>query len=224
MYLTVKHKTLIIASCLFGILQTSIAGNYNEDSNFEPYAPDGVVFRVSNQDWNPDQRGNHRAVVNVPNELNQKAVRVELNWRRPDLKPEEKTVIVVGAYSGQLSPNVYIEECNSEKGCIWFEPIKGEQSYFIYYMPYKLRLGSFSARYEPTWNDYVPYNAEAGEKWHKSLGNIEPTKGTVALFESRNRDNRNNKGENKNYERERKLWQSSVRTLWNRQRNNKTAC
>ena len=35
------------------------------DSQYQPFAPDGIPFVVADSMWNVDMRGNHRAVVRV---------------------------------------------------------------------------------------------------------------------------------------------------------------
>ena len=70
------------------------------DSQYLPFAPDGIPFVVADSMWKADMQGNHRAVVEVSGIKEQKAVQVYLPWRRPDLRPETKKVVVVDAQSG----------------------------------------------------------------------------------------------------------------------------
>ncbi len=184
--MNIKNVFFASAILLGSISSPCIAQTYDENSQYESYAPDGVVFRVANKDWAPDGLGNHRAVINVPLCDNSRAIKAVLNWRRPDKKPEIKTVIAVGAESGKRSEHVFMQNCNAESGCIWFEPIEGERTYFLYYMPYRLRTGSWEARAEPEWNDYFPYDADKGLAWYNSLGNAQPTEAQIILYESRN--------------------------------------
>lgn len=65
------------------------------DSQYLPFAPDGIPFVVADSMWKADMQGNHRAVVEVTGAKEQKAVQVYLPWRRLDLRPETKKVVVV---------------------------------------------------------------------------------------------------------------------------------
>ena len=123
------------------------------DSQYQPFAPDGIPFVVADSMWNVDMRGNHRAVVRVSDINSNTAV---LPWRRPDLRPETKKVVVVDGQTGIEIKNVEILDFSSESGTIIFEPISGEGLYYIYYLPYKYRKGAGDARYGKPWNDYLP--------------------------------------------------------------------
>ena len=54
------------------------------DSQYQPFAPDGIPFVVADSMWNVDMRGNHRAVVRVSDINSNTAVKAVLPWRRPD--------------------------------------------------------------------------------------------------------------------------------------------
>ena len=87
-------------------------------------------------EWNGDELGNYRAVLRV--ETKADAVRAHISWRRRDLQPEKKRVIVFGAKSGARLKNIYTVEINREFGDIIFEPAAGPGDYYVYDMPYKL--------------------------------------------------------------------------------------
>ena len=112
------------------------------DSQYQPFAPDGIPFVVADSMWNVDMRGNHRAVVRVSDINSNTAVKAVLPWRRPDLRPETKKVVVVDGQTGIEIKNVEILDFSSESGTIIFEPISGEGLYYIYYLPYKYRKGT----------------------------------------------------------------------------------
>ena len=127
----------------------------NGQSPFEPYAPDGIPFVVADSVFMPDMKGNHRAVVKIDkSDLN--AVVATIPWRRSDLRPETKKVVVYGVKSGMEVVNVHLLEFSSEKGRIAFQPLAGETDYYIYYLPYKFRRLWDDARYGKPWNDYLP--------------------------------------------------------------------
>jgi len=102
--------------------------------------------------------GNHRAVVRVPALSSPRTgtpargvikpgkaaasalpavVQVRIPWRRRDLNPEKKNVIVVDAASGERVKNVLPLAVTREFGFLLFEPKTVPGDYFIYYMPYK---------------------------------------------------------------------------------------
>ena len=154
------------------------------DSQYQPFAPDGIPFVVADSMWNVDMRGNHRAVVRVSDINSNTAVKAVLPWRRPDLRPETKKVVVVDGQTGIEIKNVEILDFSSESGTIIFEPISGEGLYYIYYLPYKYRKGAGDARYGKPWNDYLPPIYEVDGKWKSELPTNLPI-AQVLRFESR---------------------------------------
>lgn len=156
------------------------------DSQYRSFAPDGIPFVVADSMWQADQHGNHRAVVQVDGAQSRNAVQVRLPWRRPDLRPETKKVVVVDARSGKEIRNVRVSDFSAESATVAFEPVAGDGLYYVYYLPYKYRKGWDDARYGSPWNDYLPPVYEADENWKNSLtGEIRSAK--VVRFESRSR-------------------------------------
>lgn len=156
------------------------------DSQYRSFAPDGIPFVVADSMWQADQHGNHRAVVQVDGAQGRNAVQVRLPWRRPDLRPETKKVVVVDARSGKEIRNVRVSDFSAESATVAFEPVAGDGLYYVYYLPYKYRKGWDDARYGSPWNDYLPPVYEADENWKNSLtGEIRSAK--VVRFESRSR-------------------------------------
>ena len=126
-------------------------------------------------DWDPESGlGNHRAVVRVeaPSALKAPvavksakkagatiaagaakpaAVRVRIPWRRPDLDPDTKNVMVFDAASGERVLNILPLDVNREFGEIVFEPRTVPGDYFIYYLPYKSegRKNYPTVKYDP---------------------------------------------------------------------------
>ncbi len=93
-----------------------------------------VIYSNGNNSWNPDVLGNHRAVVQFTGKGD--VAKVVIEWRRRDENPEQKKIIVVDAKSGKNLTNIKTEDINRETGTIYFEPISGNSTYYIYYMPY----------------------------------------------------------------------------------------
>ncbi|CDE84279.1 uncharacterized protein BN601_01336 [Coraliomargarita sp. CAG:312] len=119
------------------------------------YTAGETIFRVADTDWNPDMRGNHRAVLRVSDlKCGEKFVRARIGWRRPDLRAETKKIIVVCASTGKEVENVFVKTLNNEFGEIVFEAVSGAGEYFAYYLPYKFRARHADARYANL-NDYL---------------------------------------------------------------------
>lgn len=85
--------------------------------------------------WNPDSLGNHRAVIEVKDNANW--VKVVLPWRRRDMNPENKRIIIQDAQSNTIVTEYYITSISREAGEIHFKPTTGKGKYYIYYLPYK---------------------------------------------------------------------------------------
>lgn len=168
-----------------GILQKEMVGELNGDSQYLPFAPDGIPFIVADTEWKVHLRGNHRAVVQVT-EASGKAVQVVLPWRRPDLRPETKKIIVVDAKTDKEISNVKVLSLTSESGTIVFEPVSGKGVYYIYYLPYRKRTGWGDARYGAPWNDYVAPAYQADSKWATGISAVLP-QAKVLRFESRSK-------------------------------------
>ncbi len=86
--------------------------------------------------WNGDELGNHRAVLGVEDKAD--AVRAHIPWRRRDLQPEKKRLMVFEAKTGSRVRNVYVAEINREFGEIIFQPSAGPGDYYVYYLAYRL--------------------------------------------------------------------------------------
>lgn len=156
------------------------------DSQYQSYAPDGIPFMVSDTAWKADRHGNHRAVVRVNSAS--EAVLAELPWRRPDMRPDTKKVLVVDATTGKEIKDVHVRSLSSEKGEVVFKPATVPGDYYIYYLPYKYRKGSGDGRYGKPWNDYLPPVYEADKSWVSSMNSSTTLpKAQVVRFESRSR-------------------------------------
>lgn len=92
-----------------------------------------VKYTDGNDSWNPNLLGNHRVLVNFSGTGN--IAKTTIEWRRRDEKPELKKIIVQDA-AGKEVLNVKTENINRENGTIYFEPISGKGTYYVYYIPY----------------------------------------------------------------------------------------
>jgi hypothetical protein len=83
--------------------------------------------------WDADALGNHRAVVRVGSGAD--VVRTQIAWRRRDLNPDQKNLVVVEGRSGKRVLNVVRGTITRESGEIAFQPVGGAGDYFVYYLP-----------------------------------------------------------------------------------------
>lgn len=121
MKLNLKNRALlsrIMITCLFTISISLTAQ---------------IKYSDGNNSWNPNQLGNHRAVIAFSGSGN--VAKTTIEWRRRDTNPELKKIIVQDA-SGKEIQNIKTENINRENGTIFFEPISGKGTYYVYYMPY----------------------------------------------------------------------------------------
>jgi len=92
-------------------------------------------------DWDAEEFGNHRARVQVTAPA--EAVRVHIPWRRRDIGPESKNIIVVDAATGARITNLVRVEINREFGELVFEPQTAPGEYYVYYIPWESTGGSY---------------------------------------------------------------------------------
>lgn len=126
-------RKYILLFSIFTTLASSLV-MANGDEQYKPFAPDGIQFVVADSAFMPDMKGNHRAVVKVASP-NVNAVVVTIPWRRPDLRPETKKIVVYAAKTGKEVTNVSVLEFSAEKGRIVFQPQAGETDYYVYLPP-----------------------------------------------------------------------------------------
>jgi hypothetical protein len=84
--------------------------------------------------WDSDSLGNHRVVIRVNEKAD--AVWAHIQWRRRDVDPEKKNVILIDAKTGSRVGNILRVEINRESGDLIFQPQTVPGEYFVYYMPY----------------------------------------------------------------------------------------
>ncbi len=110
--------------------------------------------------WNADSLGNHRVIVSVDKPAD--AVLVTIDWRRRDLNPEAKNLIVVDAATGERITNVCRFTIDRERGEVVFQPQTVPGEYYIYYLK-NVMSGS---PYYPTVN-YPAFENTASADWVK---------------------------------------------------------
>ena len=94
-----------------------------------------VPFTNGHDAWNPDSLGNLRAVVRYTGTGPVAFVRIP--WRRRDDNPEKKRVIVEDAQTHLRIDNAATGKITRDFGEVWFQPVSGTGTYYVYYMPYK---------------------------------------------------------------------------------------
>lgn len=110
--------------------------------------------------WNADSLGNHRVIVSVDKPAD--AVLATIDWRRRDLNPEAKNLIVVDAATGERITNVCHFTIDREQGEVVFQPQTVPGEYYIYYLK-NVMSGS---PYYPTVN-YPAFENTASADWVK---------------------------------------------------------
>ena len=137
----------------------SLAGLLAFSSLFAQEKPNPSLYGTGT--WDADSLGNHRVVVSV--EKPGDAVLATLDWRRRDVNPEGKNLIVVDAKTGKRVTNVTRFTVNREKGEIVFQPQTVPGEYYVYYLK-NVMSGS---KYYPTVT-YPAFEQTASEEWLKS--------------------------------------------------------
>ncbi len=124
-----------------------------------------LPYSVCTGCWNPDSLGNQRAVVRCPNVTASRLAEVRIPWRRRDQHPERKRIIVQDSSTGKRVRNVRVWSVTREEGDIVFEPISGEGTYYVYYLPYRNEGRSNYPR-----GVYWKPDTTASDAWLKKLG------------------------------------------------------
>jgi hypothetical protein len=86
--------------------------------------------------WDATAFGNHRAVIRVAQQAD--AVFVRIPWRRRDLDPEKKHIVLMDAATQRQVRNVVRLEINREFGDLAFQPVSGPGEYQVYYLPNRM--------------------------------------------------------------------------------------
>jgi len=123
------NKFTIGLGCLFAVLAVAAA----------PAALELPVAQYGIGQWNARGLGNHRAVVTVAQAA--PAVETYIPWRRRDVAPETKAVLVFDS-TGKQVLNVKTKKLTAAEGIIVFEASK-PGNYYIYWLPYNPGTGSF---------------------------------------------------------------------------------
>lgn len=151
----------LLLSCVIHYLAA-----YDGGSQFKRFTTsDGTTFTThADPNWNVNNRGNHRAIVWVKQTKESLAL-VDIHWRRPDLRVGEKKIVVVEAATGKEVQNVLALDVNNERGRILFDTEGKNGKYFVYYLPYQYMDGSYEARHQPYFSQYLKPEYAANQEW-----------------------------------------------------------
>lgn len=136
-----------------------------------------VPYTNGNHAWKEDSLGNHRAVIrfNGPGSI----AHTLLPWRRNDVMPEKKRIIVQDAQTGAKIMNVLTGEISNEKVELWFEAVSGKGTYYIYYMPYRNEGRSNYPK-----GVYLSPEQTAAANWFAKAQQVKAINTTVQAFQS----------------------------------------
>jgi hypothetical protein len=82
--------------------------------------------------WDAGVYGNHRALIMVSAKAD--AVFVRIPWRRRDLDPEHKNIVILDAATQARVRNLSRMSINREYGDLVFQPVSGPGVYAVYYL------------------------------------------------------------------------------------------
>lgn len=136
-----------------------------------------IKYTVAENKWNTDSLGNHRAVIMFNGTGN--VAKTMIVWRRRDVDPWGKRMIVEDAKTQQKVLNVKAGTVNNESAELWFEPTSGKGNYYIYYMPAKNEGRSNYPR-----GTYLAPENLASENWLQNINISMPVNTTVKEIQS----------------------------------------
>ncbi|HFK5502950.1 TPA: glycoside hydrolase domain-containing protein [Elizabethkingia anophelis] len=95
------------------------------------------IYPPQKELWNPDKLGNKRAVVKF--EGKSKVAKAIIPWRNPEVKDGQRILVVDSTSQKQYEVSAYLN-INREQGEVLFDPVSGKGTYYIYYLPYELKV------------------------------------------------------------------------------------
>lgn len=138
-----------------------------------------IPYRSGNNSWNEDSLGNHRIVIAFTGEG--RIAKAVIPWRRNDVNPSQKRIIVEDAKTRAKILNVQARSVSNETGEIYFEPVSGKGTYYIYYMPYRNEGRSNYPK-----GVYQPAENTASNSWIQSVQATIPVNTVVKEIQSIN--------------------------------------
>ncbi len=114
------QKVLIAIFLLIGVSKVIAQNKY-------------LSYTVPGQSWS-EEYGNHRAVLEVTQPAT--AVRINFLWRRNDLQPEMRRMMIINAATGEEVKNIHRLHISKERCELVFGPVIKPGIYHFYYLPY----------------------------------------------------------------------------------------
>ena len=148
----------VIAATFLAVLSLGVLSAQGVTSSFKP---EQKYYGTGS--WDADSLGNHRVVLRVQSRSD--AILAHIPWRRRDMKPEQKNVIIVDASTGKRITNLKWIRIDREAGDVVFEPQSAPGEYFVYYLVYRPRG---SKNYPKGY--YQPMERTADDAWLKKTG------------------------------------------------------
>ncbi|HEY8930228.1 MAG TPA: glycoside hydrolase domain-containing protein [Mucilaginibacter sp.] len=140
-----------------------------------------IKYISKNNDWDADSLGNHRVVLTLQN-ANTAVAKAVINWRRNDMHPELRQLFMVDSTTNKRVMNVQVSANTRETGILYFEPVKGDKKYFVYYMPYYIDRKSNYPNVK-----YLKATETFAADWAQSIANSQNIEGAkVESIESVN--------------------------------------
>lgn len=121
------------------------------------YAESRIPYTVPNTPW-PEKFGNHRAVLKI--EDASEKVYLNFVWRRHDLQPERRRLLIVNSITGDTIQNIKRLEVNNEYCELIFGPVHQPGVYYFYYLPYPVQEGHGFFQ-----NDYEKPELSPSDTW-----------------------------------------------------------
>ena len=149
---TMSTTRVAFAVCFILVLAQGLSA---ESDQGDASQKDSVKYGVGG--WS-ESLGLHRAVVKVTQQAD--AVAVHIPWRRRDVEPEKKRIVVIDAKSGEGLTNVLPLDIQREYGNLVFQPVTVPGDYYVYYMPFKVQES-----YGAYGGDYLPPELTAEAAW-----------------------------------------------------------
>jgi hypothetical protein len=116
--------------------------------------------------WDADSLGNHRVILRVESKQVCDAVRAHIPWRRRDLHPDQKNLILVDATTGKQITNLLRIDVNREYGDVVFQPGTMPGTYQLYILPF---VGTKKSNYPKLAYPKPEQSAEEDWLWRNYL-------------------------------------------------------
>lgn len=141
-------KTMKIAFFTLILLFSSLNADNTVNYRQKKLSSNIYEFKYTVANWkHPDYSkpffsyGNHRILIEIKDDS--KPVKAVIPWRRRDLKPEEKELIIISEKTREVIKNKIVVKSDNYSGTILFIPNKKSFKYFIYYLPHKSSGGYY---------------------------------------------------------------------------------